>query len=137
MGGRLSGWWLPWISLQSFWHNGTPTSDVSAWWWWWGAELRETEGETREEEKAEGREGRQPVAHDHSTTSSNSTRLAPVHGCEVRKAAAGVERTVPARFPSCASLSAPREERAAAGELIEQHSEYFHFALNSSHKIQT
>lgn len=22
--------WLPWISLQSFWHNGTPTSDVSA-----------------------------------------------------------------------------------------------------------
>ncbi len=107
----LSRWWLPWISLKSFWYNGTPTSDVSA--RGRGEEGVERErGRGRDEGKGKGRrecgkEGRQPVAHDHRLTSSYSTSLVRVHRWSRVKRGSSRSWKHISYFPSCAFFSAP------------------------------
>lgn len=78
-----------------------------------------------------GREGRQPVAHDHRITSSYSTSSAPVHGRSRVKRGSSSSSSRSLKHIShlsfmCILMNAS-SKLTAAGELIQEHSEYFHF----------
>lgn len=81
-----------------------------------------------------GREGRQPVAHDHRITSSYSTSSAPVHGRSRVKRGSSSSSSRSLKHIShlsfmCILMNAS-SKLTAAGELIQEHSEYFHFFIS-------
>lgn len=113
--------WLPWISLQSFRHNGTPTSDVSA--------RREWGGQRGGGRRMGGvRKASLLLLITIPPRSPARSRCCGwVEQSWTRRRQEPSAHRFFSHFPSCASFPSPPVN--VAEELTQEHGEYFYFTL--------